>query len=440
MMLTNRVGNLHMTTRLSILYILLAASLFSQRISSSPSALGGKPLCTASVTTNCVPSADAAGSVSIGTTIQAANLPLSVMGPTCNAVCDGSANDAAAIQACVTALPTGGGTVLFPRGNTCKVTTGITDGGKQVTFAGEGDTSILTGNGITILSLSNNGSRVENLQIAASGNSADTIGIAIGSGVANWVLRGVSVIGHADKMGTGVKLTFALKGQIDGGRIEYWNYGVHLVADGIGFSNANQFTGAKIRVNNVGVYVPAASLDDLLIMGSTIEGNGTGISAASGRIRLVLNHLENNLGAQTNVSVSGTAQYVGFGNGFYAAASRKDLVVAAGCTGKHVSVGDNMLAGATTAGTGEIFYVAPNSAATDGAGPSALISAVGFYGSTYYDTGNYFVFRDYLKYDFDAPIAVGGGSASKAICWKADGKTLGYCSDTVGVTGGCTCN
>lgn len=33
-----------------------------------------------------------------------------------------------------------------------------------------------------------------------------------------------------------------------------------------------------------------------------------------------------------------------------------------------------------------------------------------------------------------------GGSANKAICWKADGKTLGYCSTVIGADGSCTCN
>ena len=33
-----------------------------------------------------------------------------------------------------------------------------------------------------------------------------------------------------------------------------------------------------------------------------------------------------------------------------------------------------------------------------------------------------------------------GGSANKAICWKSDGKTLGYCSTIVGADGSCTCN
>ena len=33
-----------------------------------------------------------------------------------------------------------------------------------------------------------------------------------------------------------------------------------------------------------------------------------------------------------------------------------------------------------------------------------------------------------------------GGSASKVVCWKADGMTLGYCSTQPDATGGCTCN
>jgi len=37
-------------------------------------------------------------------------------------------------------------------------------------------------------------------------------------------------------------------------------------------------------------------------------------------------------------------------------------------------------------------------------------------------------------------IKGGGGLASHAICWKSDGKTLGYCSSVVAADGGCTCN
>jgi len=42
---------------------------------------------------------------------------------------------------------------------------------------------------------------------------------------------------------------------------------------------------------------------------------------------------------------------------------------------------------------------------------------------------------------FDAAVKVNsGGAAGKAMCWKADGKTLGYCSSVIAADGGCTCN
>jgi hypothetical protein len=45
------------------------------------------------------------------------------------------------------------------------------------------------------------------------------------------------------------------------------------------------------------------------------------------------------------------------------------------------------------------------------------------------------------KLEVNGTIMAGGGSANQAICWKADGKTLGYCNATVNATGGCgTCN
>lgn len=33
-----------------------------------------------------------------------------------------------------------------------------------------------------------------------------------------------------------------------------------------------------------------------------------------------------------------------------------------------------------------------------------------------------------------------GGSPNTAMCWKADAKTLGYCSTAIGTNGTCTCN
>lgn len=37
-------------------------------------------------------------------------------------------------------------------------------------------------------------------------------------------------------------------------------------------------------------------------------------------------------------------------------------------------------------------------------------------------------------------LQAGGGSAGKAVCWKADAKTLGFCSTVPDATGACTCN
>jgi hypothetical protein len=46
-----------------------------------------------------------------------------------------------------------------------------------------------------------------------------------------------------------------------------------------------------------------------------------------------------------------------------------------------------------------------------------------------------------LSLGTDNTLAVGsGGSANKAVCWKSDGKTLGYCSTQPDANGACTCN
>jgi hypothetical protein len=44
-------------------------------------------------------------------------------------------------------------------------------------------------------------------------------------------------------------------------------------------------------------------------------------------------------------------------------------------------------------------------------------------------------------FSYDGHLSVGaGGSANHTTCWKADGKTLGYCSTQPDSTGSCTCN
>jgi hypothetical protein len=65
-------------------------------------------------------------------------------------------------------------------------------------------------------------------------------------------------------------------------------------------------------------------------------------------------------------------------------------------------------------------------------------------GMTAFDTGLVRASAGVLKITDGATglgvLQAGGGSAGKAMCWKADGKTLGYCSSAVDSGGGCTCN
>jgi hypothetical protein len=51
--------------------------------------------------------------------------------------------------------------------------------------------------------------------------------------------------------------------------------------------------------------------------------------------------------------------------------------------------------------------------------------------------------RNFLTQFSVSPTGIttaGGGSANKAVCWKPDGKTLGFCSTAPDVAGACTCN
>ena len=48
--------------------------------------------------------------------------------------------------------------------------------------------------------------------------------------------------------------------------------------------------------------------------------------------------------------------------------------------------------------------------------------------------------EDVFRVHYDGKVSAAGGSAGKATCWKADGITLGYCSDAVDGSGDCTCN
>lgn len=63
------------------------------------------------------------------------SVTVSVTDPAFGAVCDGSTNDAVAIQAAIDALPAEGGTVLFPTGKICKTNSTLNLGNGSTTVA-----------------------------------------------------------------------------------------------------------------------------------------------------------------------------------------------------------------------------------------------------------------------------------------------------------------
>lgn len=80
------------------------------------------------------------------------------------------------------------------------------------------------------------------------------------------------------------------------------------------------------------------------------------------------------------------------------------------------------------------------------------IKNVGIYASAEGGTNNYAAIFDKgnvgigttspsTKLEVNGNVKIAsGGSANKVVCWKSDGKTLGYCSSIVGADGSCTCN
>lgn len=280
---------------------------------------------------------------------------------------DGVTNDATAIQAAVTALPSTGGTVYFPPG-TYLVSTGITCGGKVVKFKGAGmRVSNLVGTGITILNLSTSRSSAEALTISDtnSSNNASTIALQVGVSTADtptvhWKLHHVELVGknlsNTDDLttnGTGLKLYSALEGVVDACVIKYWNVGILHATNGVSVpSNANHINGTQIRVNTTGISIPSGTCGNFFMMGTILEGNSTGLNGAGVcYYTLVANHFENNLGSQIDWTISDGAMR-SLGN-FYG----YDLAITGGAY-KHSSIADLLNRPIAHSGTGVLHVMA----------------------------------------------------------------------------------
>lgn len=250
------------------------------------------------------------------------------------AIGDGFADDTSAITAAVSAASSGS-TVYFPTG-TYKVTSGITDGGKAITFAGEGIGSIITGSGFAILSLTAQYSNAQDLKIVASGYNSNTIGIDVANGtngVVNFTIRRCTIFGFFQNPypGKGIRLYFGMKGVIHDCVIQFWSRGISVEAVDINNKpNADSVIANKIRQNITGIYVN--TVDDLFLAHNTLESNekclhSVGMAGAGTYVMSTNNHFESAVGSPSiNVLLSNTS-YHSYANSYYAADANSDIFV-----------------------------------------------------------------------------------------------------------------
>lgn len=171
-----------------------------------------------------------------------------------------------------------------------------------------------------------------------------------------------------------------------------------ITGETIAFAGASTLTdGGTLVVYNqsCGTNATCTNLSNILIPTGTAAGTPT-----------------NTYGLNVSAMSGGTNNYAAYLNGavgVLTAAPASDLAIAGG-----VAIG-------TT-------YAASNAIADNNLAVQGVITI----GTTSAVTG--------AELTVNGEIAAGGGSAGHATCFKADGKTLGYCSDTVSASGTCTCN
>lgn len=277
--------------------------------------------------------------------------------------CPTNGTDAAAcIQATITAA-SDGDTIHFLRGIYTVLSTIVVD--KKVRLLGPfayGDLNplvtgaVLAGTGITILRL-DDAAIVDGLTIYDATGHASTVGIEINQQW-KWKLMNCAVMGPSGAfgtLGTGIRFKAALTGAVDNCTVEGWLNGMEFVNVGGNQPNMNYVTASKMRQNTIGVLV--TSIDDGIFSGNVIEGNSTGLKLVSGKITLLQNHFENNLGDQRQVHVTG-GNLVSIGNGYFFVGADKDIYIESGA-GVHSSTGDTLNGGIKHNGSGLVSLQMP---------------------------------------------------------------------------------
>ena len=237
------------------------------------------------------------------------------------AVGDGVTNDTAAIQNAIDAAA--GGTVLVPIGT--YVVTGLTDATGGVRIQGQGtDSKIIGAGGITLLTLNNRFSGVDNIWFQQTTHVDGGISVLVNYTAGEFFITNCNFRGFFANPYKGVGVAIA-GGEV--GLLSKNDFRYHLKAISTYTStiapNANLFQINQISLNTNGIYMENGSNCDNVFIGNTIQGNelgmyvGTGINYA---ITLSGNHFENNIGAtptDLKMACGGGSVVNSFGDGYY---------------------------------------------------------------------------------------------------------------------------
>ena len=335
------------------------------------------------------------------------------------AVGDGNADDTAAVVTAIAALPASGGTIFLPSGYIYKLTSGITTGTKMIRFLGEDWTAGFKGTGFTLLTLAAPMSSAENFTVLDPTGNASTVGIYIYNGTSSMyypVLDRLHLVGTG-KLGTAIKLSFALDGNFTRNGIELWGKGIEYNASGANRCNANDVHGNTFYENHYSVYFGASSINEAWIHNNTLEGaNNYGIYAVSagGVIHARENHFE--CVGETGIFANAT-DLVSSGNFFSGHSAYQDIVVFSGAN-LVTSDSDTFDAGVQYNGTGMMVIREPKaSPAHTGTGKIRIEQQGTLAGQTFGD-------GDWLN--FSVAPALNFGGATTGITYATGGQVGKY--------------
>ena len=280
------------------------------------------------------------------------------------AVGNGTTSDTTALSQAIVSLPSIGGTIFGPPGSVYKLTTGITTGAKMVRFLGADWSAGFTGSGITLITLAAPMSSVENWTISDPTGNASTIAVNIDNSGSSMYYPVISRNRFAGtgKLGTAIKMTFALDGDISKNAVENWGKGLDYNASSANRCNANDVHGNTFYECHYSINFGANSINEAWIHHNTLEGaSNYGIYAAvsaGGTIYATENHFE--CTGETGILATST-DLVSRGNTFSGHAAYQDIVTNSSGNNSKISYNDSLASGVQNWGTDPLEIYEPHS-------------------------------------------------------------------------------